>query len=96
MGLLKIIERNQVATGYGRSAQRPEVFGRLEFRGVGRQEEQMDVIGHAQFDTGRLAGTIEEGSQGEAQPAHHLPDLLARIAHTFCDLRGGVPFGQRP
>src|SRR5215469_9287232 len=40
--------------------QRPQVLGRLQLRGVGRQEEQMDVLGHAQVHAGMPARLIED------------------------------------
>ena len=40
--------------------QRPEVLGGLQFGRVGRQEEQMDVLGHAQPHAGVPARAVED------------------------------------
>jgi hypothetical protein len=39
--------------------QRPEMFGGLQFGGVGREEVQIDVVGYTQAQTGVPSSTIQ-------------------------------------
>ena len=43
-----------------RIGQRPEVLGGLEFWGIGWEEVQVDVVGHAQAQTGMPSGSIQD------------------------------------
>ncbi len=55
----------------------PQVLGRLQFGRVGRQKEQVDVLGHAEADAGMPAGPVE-----------YEHDLLGRTGPCLtCDLR---------
>ena len=59
-GLGEFVERGERPVGDGFVGERPEVFGRLEFRGVGRQEAELDAVGDAQPLADMPAGAVEE------------------------------------
>ena len=46
--LFELLDGLEMAVVEGRVGQRPEMLGGLEFGGIGRQEEQVDMVGHAQ------------------------------------------------
>jgi hypothetical protein len=54
----------------GLIGQRPEVLSRLELRGVGGQEEEMDAVGDLDLLPGMPAGAIEheEDTSGRSSP----------------------------
>lgn len=49
-----------MAIGQRRVGQRPQVLSWLEFRRVGWQKEQMDMVGHAQVDTAVPARAVKD------------------------------------
>jgi hypothetical protein len=54
-------EGGEGLVGDGFVGERPEVFGRLEFRGVGRQEAEPDAVGNLQL--GRAPMTSDTSPQ---------------------------------
>ena len=44
----ELLDAGEMAIVERRVGERPEVLGRLEFGGIRRQEEQVDMVGHAQ------------------------------------------------
>jgi hypothetical protein len=67
LGLLQVLDGGEVLVGEGGIGQRPEVLGRLQLGGIGRQEEQVDVLRHVHLGTRVPAGAVQ-----------HQHDLLAR------------------
>jgi hypothetical protein len=65
--ILQLLDIAEMAIGEGRVGEGPQVLGGLEFGGVGRQKEQMDMLRHAQPHAGMPAGAVE-----------HEDDLLGR------------------
>lgn len=59
LGIFEILNRSEVLVDERGVGQRPQVLGRLQFGGIRRQKEQMDVVGHAEFDAGMPPRTIE-------------------------------------
>ena len=60
LDLFEVGDAGEVAVGERGVGQRPEVLGRLQLGRVGWQEEQVDVLGHAQLGTGMPAGAVED------------------------------------
>lgn len=60
LGLFEVIDRGKVPVGERGVGQRPEVFGGLEFGGIRRQEEQVQVLGDAQSGTGVPPRAVED------------------------------------
>jgi hypothetical protein len=48
LGVLQLIDRGEMPVHQDGIGERPQMLGRLELRGVRRQEEQVDVVGYAQ------------------------------------------------
>ena len=48
LSLFKLLDGREMAVDQRRVGERPEMFGWLEFWRIRRQEEQMDMVGHAQ------------------------------------------------
>ena len=44
----ELLDAVEMAVEQRRVGERPEVFSWLQFRGIRRQEEQVDMVGHAQ------------------------------------------------
>jgi len=60
LGVLQLLDRSEMPVEQDRVGQRPEMLGRLQLRGIGGQEEQMDMLGHPQAHTAMPAGTVED------------------------------------
>ena len=54
--LLQILDAGEMTVDQRSIGQRPEMFGGLQFGGVGREEVQIDVVGHTQAQTGVPSG----------------------------------------
>ena len=52
LGILQIIDRGEMAIGQCGVGEWPEMFGRLEFRRIRRQEQQVNMLGNAQLEAG--------------------------------------------
>lgn len=72
LGVLQLIEVGEVAIDQDGVGQRPEVFGRLELRGIRRQEEEMHLLGDAQAHARVPARLIEHQHDLFGQPCSHL------------------------
>ena len=59
-----MVERGERSVGDGFVGERPQVLGRLEFRGVGRQEAEPDAVGDAQPLADMPAGAVEHQDDG--------------------------------
>ena len=57
--VFEIVNAGEVAVGQHRVGQRSQMLGRVELRGIGGQEEQMHMVGHAQLDAGMPACTVD-------------------------------------
>src|SRR5579859_4384993 len=71
LGILQVLEGGEVLVGQCRVGQGPQVLGRVELRRVGRQEEQMDVLGDPQLDARMPAGAIEDQHDLLLRPRPH-------------------------
>ena len=60
LGLLEFVDGGEMAVVQHSVGQWPEVLGRLEFGRVRRQEQQMEVIRHAQLEAFVPASAIED------------------------------------
>ena len=59
LGVLELLDAGEMPVDEDVVGQRPEVFGGLEFGRIRRQEQQMDVLGHAQPDAGMPPCAVE-------------------------------------
>jgi hypothetical protein len=59
LGVFQVVNRGEMAVGQHGVSQWPEMLSRLQFGRVRRQEEQMDVLRHAQMDAGVPACAVE-------------------------------------
>lgn len=57
--LFQLVEIGEVAVDEDGVGEWPEMFGGLKLGGIRRQEEQVDVVGHAQFDARVPASAIQ-------------------------------------
>jgi hypothetical protein len=62
--VLQLLDAGEMAIHQDRIGQLPQMFHGLQFRGVGWEKQQMDVVGHAQ-----ALGTVPSGS---IQDEHNL------------------------
>ena len=60
LGVLQFVDGSEVAVDQHRVGQWPQMLGGLEFRRVGRQEQQMDVLGYTQPQAFMPAGPVED------------------------------------
>jgi hypothetical protein len=58
--LLEVLDRGEMPIDERRVGERPEVFGGLQLGGVGWEEVEIDVVGHAQAQTGVPPRPIED------------------------------------
>jgi hypothetical protein len=58
--IIESVERLEIAIGNGLPGQRPETFGRLEFRGVGGQDVQLDAFGDLKVRRDVPSGTVDD------------------------------------
>src|SRR5712692_1751369 len=59
LDVFQLLDRGEMPVDQAGVGQRPEMFGGLQFWGVGWQEEQMDMLGHPEAHTRMPAGTVE-------------------------------------
>lgn len=69
--VLQVVNAGEMAVGERRVGQRPQVLGGLEFGGVGRQEQQMHMVGDAQVEAGMPAGPVERQHDVLARSSAH-------------------------
>jgi hypothetical protein len=61
LSVFEVLDAGEVLIDEGGIGQRPEMLSRLQFRGIGRQKEQMHLVGQPQLDAGGFpAGPIED------------------------------------
>ena len=70
---LQCRQAREGAIGQRLVGERPEVFGGLQLRRVGREEEQMDAVWHRHRLAGVPAGTIEHQEDALGRSRTHLP-----------------------
>jgi hypothetical protein len=58
--LLQLVERGKDSIGQRLIGKRPESLGRLDFRRIGRQEDQMDALGKPKVSTTVPSCPIED------------------------------------
>ncbi len=58
--IFQVLDAGEVAIGQRGVGQWPEMFSRLEFGRIGRQEEQMEVVGNAQVNAAMPARAVED------------------------------------
>jgi len=71
LGVFKLFDGGEMPVDEAGVGERPEVLGRLEFGGVRRQEEQVDVLGDAQARTGVPAGAVQDEHDLRVRPGAH-------------------------
>ncbi|HEX8982902.1 MAG TPA: hypothetical protein VF792_09050, partial [Ktedonobacterales bacterium] len=59
LDLVEFLDRGEMAIDQAGVGQRPEMLSRLQFWGIRRQEEPVDVVGHTQLHAGMPARAIE-------------------------------------
>ena len=67
LGVFQVLDGSKVLVDEGGIGQRPQVLGRLQFGRVGREKQQVDMVGDSQLDAGGFP----------AGPIEHEHDLLA-------------------
>ncbi len=98
--LLELGDGGEMAIGQGSVAQAPEMFGGVEFGRVGRQEEQVDMLGHLDPGTGVPAGAVEHEHDLFARPRAHLARERGQLsgeelhAHASGQEPDGAPRGR--
>lgn len=65
-------EVGEAAVGDDLVDQRPEALGRLEFRGIGRQEFQLDPLGHREIGSDMPTGAVENQNDPPIWPGADL------------------------
>jgi len=60
LSVLQVVDGGEVAIGEHRVGERPQMLGGLEFGRVRREEQEVDVVGHAQALGAVPAGTIQD------------------------------------
>ncbi len=60
LGVLKVVDGGEMAVGERGVGERPEMLGGLQFGRIRRQEEQVDMLGDAQFAAGVPAGAVQD------------------------------------
>jgi hypothetical protein len=60
LDLFELLEARECAIDEDGIGQWPQVFGRLELGRIGREKQQVDVLGYPQTQTGMPAGTIQD------------------------------------
>lgn len=58
--IFELLDGGEMLVDEARVGQRPEMLGGLQLGGVGREKEQVHVVGHAQAHTGMPARTVED------------------------------------
>jgi putative transposase len=76
LGVLELLDGGKVPVDQHRIGQGPQVLGRLQFRGIGRQEEQVAVVVHAASLPDRKGGQWVLEAAGDAFP---------RLQHIWAD-----------
>ena len=89
-----------MAIGERRVGERPEVLGGLQFGRIRRQEEQVDVRGHAQSGAGVPAGAVQDEDDLLGRAGADLAGeggefgLEERDAHRRGEVEEGAPGGR--
>lgn len=60
LGVFQVLDGGEVLVDEGGVRQRPEMFGGLQFRGIGREEQQMEVIRDPQAQAGMPPRPIKD------------------------------------
>ena len=76
--------------------QRPEMFSRLEFRGIGRQQEQMDMRRDAQMAGSVLPRPIQYEHDLFGRSSTNFPSELREFDLEQRDIDGGCQMEHRP
>src|SRR5260221_3845772 len=59
LGILQRLDAGEVPIDQHGIRQWPQMLRRLQFRGVWRQEQQVDMLGHSHLETGVPASAVE-------------------------------------
>jgi len=98
LGVFEVLDAGEVLIDEGGIGQRPQVLRRLQFRGIGRQKEQMHLLGmrgHPQLDAGGLpAGPIEDEHDLFGGTGPHLARERGQFHLKDRDTAGGGQRGQ--
>ena len=81
--------------GQGLVGERPEVFGGLQLRGVGRQREKMDAVGHLDLLAGVPSGAIQHQRDSFGGPCSHLPGEGSQHLGVNSRLKVHSPFSAK-
>lgn len=60
LGIFEGVNRGEMPIGQRRVGQRPQVLGGMELRRIGREEQQMDMLGHPPSAAGVPARAIQD------------------------------------
>jgi hypothetical protein len=71
LGLLQVRDGGEVAVGQRGVGEPPQVLGRVELGRVGRQEEQMEMLGHLELGAGMPARAVQDEHDLFARPSAH-------------------------
>src|SRR5215469_11398708 len=86
LGILQLLDAGEMPVGQHGIRQGPQMFGRLQFRGIGRQEQKMDVLGNAESHAGTSGWSAKEGDlpscySCSSNAASVMPDWLHANRH---------------
>src|SRR5258708_39660491 len=95
LSVFEVLDAGEVLIDEGGIGQRPEMLSRLQFRGIGRQKEQMHMVGHPQLDAGGFpAGPIEDEHDLFGGTGPHLARERGQFHLKDRDTDGGWQMGQ--
>jgi len=94
LGVFEVLDAGEVLIDEGGIGQRPEMLSRLQFGGIGRQKEQMPMVGHAQLDAGVPAGPIEDEHDLFSGTGPDLARERGQVHLKDRDTEGGWQMGQ--
>ncbi len=96
LGILEVLDAGEMLVDQRGVGEWPEMLSRLQLRGVGRQEEQVDVVGDAEPQTGMPARAIEHQHDLFARPRADLARKLRQLHFKQRDTDGGGQVKEGP
>ncbi|HEV8190845.1 MAG TPA: hypothetical protein VGP82_05090 [Ktedonobacterales bacterium] len=79
LGVFELIDGGEMAVGQGGIGQRPQMLSRLELGRIRREEEQVDMVRHAQLDARMPAGAIQDEDDLLGGSSAHLARELGQF-----------------
>ena len=93
--VFELLDRGEMAVDEDRVGQRPQMFGGLQFRGIRRQEEQVDVVRYPPVDAGGFpAGAVQHQHNLLGGTGSHLAGERGALNFKHRNADGGWQIGQ--